>query len=83
MATKSVRIETNKAGIIALLQSAEVQNDLAARAGRIASAAGEGFEATSTSNRDRAVAFVSTTDYDSRKAEAEDRALTRAIDAGR
>lgn len=83
MAVKSARIKINSSGIAALLQSAAVQNDLAARAERIADAAGKGFEATATTNRDRAVAFVRTTDYQSRKDEAEHRVLTRAVDAGR
>lgn len=83
MATKSARIEINRAGIVALLQSAEVAADLGARAERIAAAAGEGFEVDVTSNRDRAFAFVRTATREAREAEAEDRALASAIDAGR
>lgn len=87
---KSIRIQLNKAGIISLLQSPEVQADLRARANRIADAAGgatenagDDFEVDVTTNRDRAVAFVRTVTHEARLAEAEDRALTRAIDAGR
>lgn len=83
MATQKIRIELNRDGVVALLQSAEVAADLAARGERIASAAGDGFEVKASTNRDRAVVFVSTETTEARRAEAEDRALTRAIDAGR
>lgn len=82
---QKVRIQLNSPGIVELLQSAAVQDDLAARGGRIAAAAGdaEDFEVAATMNRDRAVVFVRTATREGRAAEAEDRALTRAIDAGR
>ncbi len=85
MAVKSVRIALNPAGVVALLQSAEIAADLEARGNRIAEAAGGApdFEVRSTRNRDRAIAFVTAATPAGRKAEAEDRALTRAIDAGR
>ena len=83
MTVQGFRLKLNKDGIVALLQSEEVQQDLAARGARIASAAGDGVEAELTKNRDRAVVFVRTETNEARKAEAEDRALTRAIDAGR
>ncbi|MFF2631960.1 hypothetical protein ACFVR6_03665 [Microbacterium sp. NPDC058021] len=85
MAMKSMRIELNRAGIVALLQSAELAADLVERGGRIASAAGdpEDYEVTATTNRDRTVVFVRTASPKGRQAEAEDRALTSAIDAGR
>lgn len=50
---------------------------------QIAAAAGPGFEGDVQIGRNRARGIVGTTDYESRKAEAEERALTRAIDAGR
>lgn len=83
MTVQGFRLKLNKDGIVALLQSEEVQQDLAARGERIAATAGEGVEAELTKNRDRAVVFVRTKTNEARKAEAEDRALTRAIDAGR
>ena len=83
MSVQGFRLKLNKDGIVDLLQSEEVQQDLVARGARIAAAAGDGVEAELTKNRDRAVVFVRTETNEARKAEAEDRALTRAIDAGR
>lgn len=77
------RIEINSAGIQALLKSDEVQALLQAKAERIAAAAGEGFEASSRLGATRARASVITATRAARKAEAVDRALTKAIDAGR
>lgn len=72
-------------GFSELMQSEDAQRNLAERAGAIAAAAGgePDFEVSVTKNRDRSVAFVRTANEAGRKAEAEDRALTRAIDAGR
>ena len=85
MAVKGFRLKIDSAGIRALLQSQEVAGDLARRAGAIADAAGgePDFEVVNTRNRDRAVSFVRTASSKGQKMEAEDRALTRAIDAGR
>lgn len=83
MAVKGMRIKLNKDGIRALLASEDVARDLTTRGDRIAQSAGEGVEVTTTRNRDRAVVFVRTETYDAKKAEAEARTLTRAIDAGR
>lgn len=80
----NVRIELNSAGVRELLTSAEAQADLVDRARRIAAAAGEGNEAKDDGpgpNRARAVVVTATPA--ARVAEARDRALTRAIDAGR
>jgi hypothetical protein len=79
----SVRIKVNRDGVRALLASADVSSDLASRGKRIAEAAGDGFDVSVTRNRDRAVVFVRTASVEAMKAEAEDRALTFAIDAGR
>ncbi len=78
-----VRIEVNSAGIQALLKSEEVQALLKAKAERIAAAAGEGMEASSRIGATRARASVITATSAARRAEAVDRALTAAIDAGR
>lgn len=82
---QSIRIKLNSAGVVALLQSQAVADDLARRGERIAEAAGgePDFESRVTQNRDRSVVFVTTASIDGRRAEAEDRALTRALDAGR
>lgn len=81
--TKSVRLKLNQAGVRAILGSAEVAAELEARGQRIAAAAGPGHRVDVTKNRDRAVVFVTTDTTEARKAEAESRALTRAVDAGR
>lgn len=80
---KNLRIKLNKKGVIALLTSREVTSDIASRSKAIADAAGEGFEASVTRNRDRAVGFVKTATFEAMREEATDRTLTRAIDAGR
>lgn len=82
---RSVRVELNRKGVIELLQSDDVAKDLTERAERIAAAAGQpgDFAVTPTRNRDRAVVFVTTATHAAREAEAETRALTRAVDAGR
>lgn len=80
---EKIRIEINSAGIQALLKSEEVQSLLMAKAQRIAAAAGEGMEASSMVGKTRARASVITATRAARKAEAVDRSLTKAIDAGR
>lgn len=82
-AVKGFRLKINRKGIIGVLTSAEVTRDLSSRGKKIADAAGEGVEVTTTRNRDRAVVFVRTETFEAKKAEAEDRTLTRALDAGR
>ena len=78
-----IRIELDKAGVGALLKSAEVKADVDRRARAIAAAAGDGMKASSWVGFDRARARVQTDSPEADRAEAEDRALTRAIDAGR
>lgn len=78
-----VRIDINSAGIQSLLKSPEVEALLRAKAERIAAAAGEGMEAGSRVGRTRARASVITASRSARKAEAENRSLTKALDAGR
>lgn len=80
---EKIRIEINSAGIQALLKSGEVQDFLLSKAQRIAAAAGDGMEASSRVGKTRARASVITATKEARKAEATDRALTAAIDAGR
>jgi len=83
VASGKIRIDINSEGIQALLKSAGVEADLRARAARIAAAAGPGMEAGSRIGKTRARASVVTASRKAMKAEAENRALTRALDAGR
>jgi hypothetical protein len=79
------RIEINAAGVRALLQDPAVLADLKARAQRIAEKAGgePDFEVESQIGATRARASVRTATFEGRRAEAKDRTLTQAIDAGR
>lgn len=70
-------------GMRDLLRSDEIRRDLEERAKRIAAAAGEGMESSTTIGRTRALAMVWTETVEAMVAEATDRKLTRAIDAGR
>lgn len=79
----NVRIRLNRAGIRELLRSPGVQADLAARARRIAAAAGPGHVVDVEVGPNRARAAVITDSVDAMVAEATRRSLTRAIDAGR
>jgi hypothetical protein len=77
------RIKLTMSGPRQVRQSAGVAADMAARAGRIAAAAGAGMEVNTNMGPSRARASVVTATSDARRAEASGRALTRAIDAGR
>lgn len=79
-----VKIKLNSKGVRELLNRPEVQEDLRARAERIRAAAGpsEDFEILETTT-DRPGVTVITASEAGRRAEAEDRSLTRAIDSGR
>ena len=79
----SIRIDMNSAGIQDLLKSSPVRALLKAKADRIAAAAGPGMVAYSRVGKTRARASVVTDSYKAKRAEAKDRALTKAIDAGR
>lgn len=81
--SRNLRIELNRAGIRQLLTSREMQADLDRRAGNIAAAAGPGMRADSEPTATRARAEVVTETWEAKAAEARDRSLTRAIDAGR
>jgi tRNA A37 threonylcarbamoyltransferase TsaD len=69
--------------IAELLKSPAVQQDLRRRADRIAAAAGPGMEASVRVGRTRARGSVITATAQARDNEARNRALTRALDAGR
>lgn len=90
MAVKGFRLKLNSAGIRELLSSDAVQADVGARAEAIAAAAGgqPDFEARvevvgGSSKLGRAMGYAVTASEQGRVAEAERRALSRAIDAGR
>jgi hypothetical protein len=80
---EKVRIEVNSAGIQAILKSSEVLDLLREKAQRIAAAAGDGMEVSAGLGAIRARASVTTATRAAKLAEATDRALTSAIDAGR
>lgn len=78
-----VRFVLHEAAVRELLRSPGVQQDLERRARSIAAAAGEGMEASSNLGPNRAHASVITTTTEARVAEATQRSLSRALDAGR
>jgi hypothetical protein len=79
----TTKIKINSESVKALLKSDEIKADLQRRAENITAAAGEGFEPDVNLYPLRWRASVRTTTFEARKAEAEDRALSRALDAGR
>lgn len=80
---KRVKVKMQSDGSRALLQSPEVQELLAEKLGLIASAAGPGFVPDVSVGRTRALGFVAAETPEAFAAEANDRALTRALDAAR
>lgn len=78
-----MRIVLNRRNIRQLLRSEAVRADLKRRADNIARAAGPGHTVDSEIGRNRARAAVITTSFQAMHAEARNRNLTRAIDAGR
>lgn len=80
---KRIRIEVVSEGARAVLQSPGVLADMQRRADNIAAAAGPGVRASSWVGFDRAHGRALTVTPEADRAEAEDRALSRAIDAGR
>lgn len=79
---KKIRLEINAGNIGKLLRGSEVQTDLMARGNAIASAAGPGHSVDMTFT-DRAAVFIRTDTPEAMVAEARDRTLTSALDAGR
>lgn len=78
-----MRIELNSDAIDDLLKSDEVQEELERRARLIADHAGPGMEVEVSVGATRARATVRTGTAEARLAEARDRRLTFALDAGR
>lgn len=77
------RIEFDSKAVEKFLRSKRVQDEIGRRAANVARAAGPGFRSEVDQGYDRARAVVWTGTYEARRAEHYDRALTRAIDAGR
>ncbi|WP_130178099.1 hypothetical protein [Cryobacterium sp. SO1] len=73
----------NNKGIGAVAKGAWMLGSVDAIAHRIAQVAGPGFEVSTRRGKSRAVSSVYSATDEAKKAEAENRALTRAIDAGR
>lgn len=83
MATK-VKIVMINEGFNAVRRSEGVRADLMARAERIRDATGvDGFVAIATDNASRSGVLVVANTFEARRAEATDKVLTKAIDAGR
>lgn len=80
----TVKVEQNSKAIEAIMRSPEVVAALKRKADAIARAAGPGFRSeVKQGTKDRARATVWAGTYEARRAQAKDRALTKAIDAGR
>lgn len=76
-------IKLNSAEVRRVLRSPEVLADLMKRGGRVASAAGSGFEAKPSVGRNRARVSVVATTSAARRAEAKHGVLSKSLDAGR
>ncbi|QTF81944.1 hypothetical protein SEA_BABYYODA_10 [Microbacterium phage BabyYoda] len=87
MAQNVRTIKMNPRGLVELLKSAEVQKDLADRGARIHAALpddkGEEWRVSSFLGYDRAQTVVGTGNMASRRRQAEDNELIRALDRGR
>lgn len=77
------RVDVHNEGVTALLKDPKVAADLMRRGRSIASAAGEGFVVVADPTARRARVVVITATFAARLAEARDRRLSRALDAGR
>jgi hypothetical protein len=81
------RLEINDGNAQQILKSGEVAGDLRARAQAIAAAAAAGRGGTYRIDamlwKSRNAVHVTTADTEARRAEATDRTLTKALDAGR
>ena len=77
------RLELDDSGIKALLKSEGVRREIQRRVDNVAAAAGEGMKSQTYTGRDRVRGMVWTSTPAARRAEAERRSLTRAMDAAR
>lgn len=80
-----VKIELNSPGLVELLKSDGVKADMERRAKAVALAAGgePDYQADAWIGKDRARGTVRTATHQARRDEAENRTLTRAVDAAR
>lgn len=74
-----MKFELNSSGVSALLRSTEMQNFLEEKGKAVADRAGEGFELTVSPGQKRANATISTTNIKSRKKNAKDNTLLKAL----
>lgn len=74
-----ILVKMSSAGARQLMNSPEVQDLLLGHANQIQSRAGLGFVADVQPGRNRAHAMVKSTDYESRRRQASDNALLKAI----
>lgn len=79
----AIRIEMDSAGCKELLRSADVGRDVKRRLDAVAARAGNGHRSKVYQGRDRVRGDVWTATPAARRAEAENRALLRAMDAAR
>lgn len=78
-----VRIEVNRKGVSEILKDHRTEALCMEVAERVAATAGEGMEASSQIGARRARASVITATFEARLAEAQGRALSRAVESGR
>lgn len=74
-----MKFELNSSGVSALLRSDEMQALLREKGKAVADRAGEGFELTVSPGQKRANATISTTNIKSRKKNAKDNTLLKAL----
>ena len=79
----NVKVRLNLAGINQLMSSKPVQDEVTARAKRIAQAAGSNFEVVDKPHRWTARSFVQAANPDGMREEARDKRLTGALNAAR
>ena len=80
---KRPKVKMNPRGAIAILKGNSVRADIQRRADAVAARAGDGFESGVIYGRTRVLGRVHAVTPDAMRAEAKDRALTRALDAAR
>ncbi len=80
---RKVKIVVHKRPLVALLKGPEIKRLIDAKTTRIAATAGPGMETDGAVGRNRYRGSVRTATFEARKAEASNRALSKALDAGR
>lgn len=82
MSRKS-KIKLHSKGFHELLTSDEAKRDVLGRAQKVATAAGDGFEAHQSPSKNRARAVVVTVSHKARRKQSKDNVLQRALNSGR